>query len=462
MTHKRSHEEAFPDEDDQWIFDPQLDAAILASRQEEEEEQQQQRGGSLLEFTLEPTGPRRRWQNVLNKQRYQARLQQSRDATPRDDLGREVTQALRRALLRQIETDPTLTPHSTLHFTMQSGAFDHAFQSATFRVREVQEDSERLSTYLQTLAQKLNSNQAFTPDDTFDLETTFIRTPGPGRGNGKRYKPASAAARGLVKRSVATIKNRDALCCARAIVTMRAWADEQARVFPPCEVQDVEKWSTESGTVGQRTPSIGGRTRRSLRHPRTDVFSSRVARLPDQGHVHRSPAHDRLQGGGALGQNDSPHPRGRPLQRLHLLRWIPVQILLLPRVRSRLRPRDVLRPSLRRQVVQGLPPPRLSGLPGNQTDSTSGSVSGALASLPPLSPPLLRGRVSRASCRRQAVPLSNYQEMPRLPKNLRDQVQTGTTLRTPTQVRVGSVPHLRPTRGFGHPSMLHPARGPRR
>ena len=225
MTHKRSHEEAFPDEDDQWIFDPRLDAAILASRQEEEEEQS---GGSLLEFTLAPTGPRRRWQDVLNKQRYQARLQQMRDATPRGDLGREVTQALRRALLRQIEADPTLTPHSTLHFTMQSGAFDHPFQSATFRVREVREDGERGTTYLQTLAQKLNSNQAFNPDDTFDVETTFIRTPGPGRGHGKRYKPASGAAPGLVQHPVVTIKNKDALCCARAIVTMRAWADEQA------------------------------------------------------------------------------------------------------------------------------------------------------------------------------------------------------------------------------------------
>ena len=38
MADKRSHEEAFPDEDNQWIFDPQLDAAILASRQEQEEQ----------------------------------------------------------------------------------------------------------------------------------------------------------------------------------------------------------------------------------------------------------------------------------------------------------------------------------------------------------------------------------------------------------------------------------------
>ena len=81
---------------------------------------------------------------------------------------------------------PNLKPHSTLHFTMQSGAFDHAFQSATFRVREVREDGEQLTTFLQSLAQKLNSNQAFTPEDTFDVETTFIRTPGPRRGHGKR------------------------------------------------------------------------------------------------------------------------------------------------------------------------------------------------------------------------------------------------------------------------------------
>ena len=141
MADKRSHSEAFPDEDDQWIFDPQLDAAILASRQEE------QRGRALLEFGLYPIGPRRRWQNVLNKQRYQARLQQTREATPQDDLNHEVTQAL----LRQIDEDPTLTPNSTLHFTMEFGTFDHAFQSATLRVREVQEDSQRLSTYLQTL-----------------------------------------------------------------------------------------------------------------------------------------------------------------------------------------------------------------------------------------------------------------------------------------------------------------------
>ena len=105
--------------------------------------------------------------------------------------------------------------------------------------------------------------------------------PGSRPWSGKRNKPASATARDIVKRSVVTIKNRDALCCACAIVTMRAWADEKARVFPPVGYKTLKNWSTGSGTVGQRTPSIGGRTRRSLRHPRTDAVSSRVTRLPD-------------------------------------------------------------------------------------------------------------------------------------------------------------------------------------
>ena len=108
---------------------------------------------------------------------------------------------------------------------MQSDAFTHAFQSTTFTVSEFEEGLERLDTYLQALANKLNSNQAFEADDSFTMKTTFMRTPAPGSGNGKRYKPSSAAVRGIAKHSRITIKNRDELCCARAIVTMKALID---------------------------------------------------------------------------------------------------------------------------------------------------------------------------------------------------------------------------------------------
>ena len=159
---------------------------------------------------------------MVNKQRFDATLQQHREVTENDDLGTEVTQALQRVIQQQIEADNTLKDHSTVHFTMQSNTFTHAFQSTTFTVREFREGSERLETYLQALAAKLNSNEEFTPDDTFTVETTFIHTPGRGSGHGKRYKPSTAAVCGITKRSRVTIKNDDDLCCAKAILTMKS------------------------------------------------------------------------------------------------------------------------------------------------------------------------------------------------------------------------------------------------
>ena len=100
-----------------------------------------------LEFELRPIGARRHWRNVLHKQRFEATLRQHRDVTRGENLGQELTLALQRSIEQQIAQDPTLTPDSTVHFTMQSSAFTHAFQSTTFTVREFEEGSERLNTY---------------------------------------------------------------------------------------------------------------------------------------------------------------------------------------------------------------------------------------------------------------------------------------------------------------------------
>ena len=181
---KRTLDEVFLDNDnDKWIFDPSNDVVMDEyysnkrpfADSDDDSQDEVIIGGSatpLLDFQLRPLGARRNWRNVLNKQRFEARIQQHRDATPRDGLGREVTEALRRTVRRQIVADSTLTPHSTLHFVMQSDAFNHAFQSTTFTVREFEEGSVRLDTYLQTLPQKLNSNQDFSPDDSFTTAST--------------------------------------------------------------------------------------------------------------------------------------------------------------------------------------------------------------------------------------------------------------------------------------------------
>ena len=225
-------------DNDEWIFDPIIDEILedheASKRTHEEafsdEEEDIQYGGGaaaspLLEFEVQPVGARHNWRNVLNKQRFEATLRQRRDIALTDNLDQELTRALQRSIKQQTAADNTLTSHSTVHFTMQSSAFTHAFQSTTFTVHEFEEGSERLESYLQALTSKLNSNEEFTPEDTFTMETTFIRTPGQGRGHGKRCQPSKAVVRGTVKKSRVTIKNKDNLCCARTIVTMKALVD---------------------------------------------------------------------------------------------------------------------------------------------------------------------------------------------------------------------------------------------
>ena len=144
----------------------------------------------------------------------------------------EVTGALYRAIDREITRDTSLTPHSTVHFVMNSDHFIHAFQSTTFTVQEFRQGSERLDVYLQSLADKLNSNQEFTPDDTFSMEMTLIHTPAPGSSNGNKYKPGRKAVEKLLesKQTVVRINNEDDLCCGRAIVTMQAWCHKADNV----------------------------------------------------------------------------------------------------------------------------------------------------------------------------------------------------------------------------------------
>ena len=182
MSNKRDLEDYF-DDDDAWIFDPELSGILdhlenppigVSLDGPSTSHGGEMVGGSLLQFNLKEVGGRKNWKNVLSRKRYQANITQLRDPTRSDDIGEELTDALRRAIEDQIVKKPSLTPNSIVHFALQSEAFTHAFQYSTFTVREFSEGSERLNTYLGSLAQKLNSNQEFSPDDSFTMETTFI------------------------------------------------------------------------------------------------------------------------------------------------------------------------------------------------------------------------------------------------------------------------------------------------
>ena len=190
--------------------------------------QAEPRRGSLFRFNFQRREPPRTWRNVANRDRFTATLQQQRAPEEGDDIGYEIMQSLRNAIGNEVDTATNLRPHHLFHFNMQSDQFTHAFQSTTFTVQEFREGSDRLDTYLQSLGDKLNSNQDLdADDDTFTVELTLVRTPGPGGTNPRANKLGRYGIERVLrnKKSIIVIKNEDQLCCARAIVTMKALAD---------------------------------------------------------------------------------------------------------------------------------------------------------------------------------------------------------------------------------------------
>ena len=91
-----------------------------------------------------------------------------------NEMSDEETHALERTIAQQIQNQPDTQPHHTLHFNMQAEGYTHAFQSITFSVKQFQEGSKWMQTYLQSLANKLNSGEKFNTNTNFETELTLI------------------------------------------------------------------------------------------------------------------------------------------------------------------------------------------------------------------------------------------------------------------------------------------------
>ena len=229
------------DEDDEWMMDIPLPASSRCEKRvhdEDDHDDDEMRGGGLFPFHIRLGEIPRRWKNVVHQTHHSAQLHQTRDVRDGDRLGEEMVEAVRRTLVSIVENHPNLCGDDRIHFTMQSNAFaqqtNHCFQSTQFRVLEVndgEDETQRFDAYMQQLARQLNSSQSFSPGDAFTLDVTTIRMPEEG-GKPKKYDVVKAKVRGIMKQSHIVVKNEDNLCCARAVVTMRAWADKQAGQFP--------------------------------------------------------------------------------------------------------------------------------------------------------------------------------------------------------------------------------------
>ena len=136
------------------------------------------------------------------------------------------TSAPTRAIREQILEDPEVHPDDHFLININSNRLRHSYHSTRMRVREWIYHDLRAREIMQQISRMLNSNEQFRLDDSFSLHISHIQDPGQGAGNQRIRKGTIALEKLLdLKKSVVKIKNEDELCCARAIVTVKALAD---------------------------------------------------------------------------------------------------------------------------------------------------------------------------------------------------------------------------------------------
>lgn len=113
--------DASDDDDDDWVFtsDEEVDQLMANAADELEQRGGALPGGPLFEFQFTPIGQRRRWRNVVRGQSFNATLQQLRDARPSDNVGEALTEALRVAINRELQT-LNARPHDSQLFNDRS------------------------------------------------------------------------------------------------------------------------------------------------------------------------------------------------------------------------------------------------------------------------------------------------------------------------------------------------------
>ena len=178
--------------------------------------------GPLFKFKMDAIGKRRQWRNVVQRQIFNAELTQLREPISGDNIGLALTQALHDAIAKELNRQQRPL-HHWVNLAITANNFNHAYQTVNFTVGEFLNGSTRLHELFQKLAGKLNSNEAFNPSQGFSVDVVFVKMPGKGKGRKKNNPGQRCLDReNKTKKCIIPIENGDELCCARAIVTMRA------------------------------------------------------------------------------------------------------------------------------------------------------------------------------------------------------------------------------------------------
>ena len=178
-----------------------------------------------LEFTLNPFVDRSSPALGVRERHFRTTLQRRAEISIRSDLEVEIVTALLRAIDEVLKQD-NLDPNDRLYFSVSSDRLPNVYTGYGLRVRDWKEGNDRVDGVLGDLAKHLNSQEQFGLDDSFQLSLTqVLDAPRGSRPQYCRPGQRNQAAFRFLKRSILRINNTDNLCCARAIVTAKAYVD---------------------------------------------------------------------------------------------------------------------------------------------------------------------------------------------------------------------------------------------
>ena len=217
----------------------------------------------LFVADVKKLGPAKRWKNnaVVN-QKFIMTLDQQREQKPNGDLNIGATHAI--AVATDNLIDELKIPED-YWMKLQIGSRQHRREGLTgetwkIPVGDFTQRAQLTQALLTELSLVLNSGEFITNDVGFSASVLFSR---PERKGGKRAgaAPGQKIWEHMAKESkcVCEIKNKDTLCCARTIVTMREYAKRQAG-----QDNTFENYSSRSGeefTTAQRSQKAPSRSR---------------------------------------------------------------------------------------------------------------------------------------------------------------------------------------------------------
>ena len=207
-------------EDDEWL--------LAGARRSE-----QQGGNPLFSVLRQRLGATRQWQNgTVIQDRVRLQFQQNR--VPQDDqLGEAVAEAFYQSVRDYMQQEGINPQRYRLQMKIHhNGSGTNAWTSSpVLPVEDWLNNRQRTREWMEQLAKELNSSQSVdVSKDDFFAEFLLIKTPSAG-GKYKKWNIKSLSYEDMLKKKkcIITIRNKDELCCARAIVTLKARIDQDSQ-----------------------------------------------------------------------------------------------------------------------------------------------------------------------------------------------------------------------------------------